>query len=368
MSSTSFQPDSLYVLNHCTKYLARSAQDFRHDYSIGGVRRPADNVAEAWRFPIVDAYAGGAPGLTEPDTFYGFNQVTLVWADGAGAPAPRAVSVVGSFGTLHTPTPLASVSWEGEPTRYRAISFAVPKGQHHRYKFMVDGVPNLDPVNPQVEMLDNGQLWSAFFTDEFTEPLVTERWELQLLYRLVSAITPFHSAEQENFLQRYYFSLDQATRADRYTGSYRIDSSVGEVNFIDNLLARAERQHLVDYKICLDQIDRVLRQRNPYTEPARMSVELYVELYNQMADDDVPGWDKSRYASPRYFLCLLRRHAVMGSFAHPRYGGNAGASGWGFLGERYPLGPQENGGNPATLFDWRRAIEAPLGRNPDYVA
>jgi hypothetical protein len=99
-----------------------------------------------------------------------------------------------------------------------------------------------------------------------------------------------------------------------------------------------------------------------------MSDELYVQLYDQMAANNVPGWDRSRYQDPQYFLYLLRRHAVTGAFSHPHYGGNTGASGWAFLAERYPLTVQENGGSPNTLFAWRRAVEAPLGTNPDYLA
>ena len=44
---------------------------------------------------------------------------------------------------------------------------------------------------------------------------------------------------------------------------YDMDVTVGAVNYIDNILAREESHHLIDYQICLEQIDRVLRQRNP---------------------------------------------------------------------------------------------------------
>lgn len=360
--------DDLYVLNHSTKYLARSVQDFRHNYGNPQLPKPADNIAEAWRFPLIDSYSGGAPLYDDPAEFYSLNTATFIWADTPGLAPPVSVGVIGTFTTLHTVSLLRRVQWEGEDTRYKTISFVIPKGQKHRYRFIVDGVPVNDPINPHVEVADNARVWSVFFTEEFTEPLVLEPWELQLLYRLVTTIAPFHTQDQENFLQRFYYSLDQATRANRYTGAYRLDDSVGEVNFIDNQLARAERQHLVDYKLCLDQIDRVLRQRNPYTEPARMSDELYVQLYDQMAANNVPGWDTSRYGNPQYFLYLLRRHTVTGAFSHPRHGGNAGGSGWAFLQERYPLSVQENAGSPDSLFKWRRSLEAPLGTNPDYLA
>ena len=92
-----------------------------------------------------------------------------------------------------------------------------------------------------------------------------------------------------------------------------MDNSVGEINYIDNILAREERHHLADYKTCLRQIDRILRTRNPYTEPTRMSRELYFALYDEMATDRVEGWDYELYGSPRYFLYLLRRHVVTGA-------------------------------------------------------
>ena len=110
-----------------------------------------------------------------------------------------------------------------------------------------------------------------------------------------------------------------------------MDTSVGEVNFIDNVLAREERHHLQDYKTCLRMIDRALRQRNPYTEPTKMSRNDYIGLYNDMASNTVAGWDYQVYSSPQYFLYLLRRHAVTGAFCHPKYGGNAGAAGWAYL-------------------------------------
>jgi hypothetical protein len=56
----------------------------------------------------------------------------------------------------------------------------------------------------------------------------------------------------------------------------------------------------------------------------------------------------------------LRRHAITGAFVHPRHGGNSGTAGWRYLESRYV----DSGGQ--TLFDWAKAIEAPLGRNVDY--
>jgi hypothetical protein len=91
-----------------------------------------------------------------------------------------------------------------------------------------------------------------------------ERWELDLLYRLSAEILPFQTADSTNFLARFYDYLDRTNRENLYANIYRLDDSVGEVNFIDNILAREERHRLVDYKICLRIIDRVLRQRSIY--------------------------------------------------------------------------------------------------------
>jgi hypothetical protein len=134
------------------------------------------------------------------------------------------------------------------------------------------------------------------------------------------------------------------------------------VNFIDKLLAKEENHHLLDYKICLQIIDGILRQRNPFIEPKFMSKQLYIDIYNEMASDSVNGWDKDIYSSPRYFLEILRRHTFTGAFAHPKYGGNAGASAWAFLAEKY-----KNQATGETLFNWRQALEVPLGTSKDYL-
>ena len=127
-------------------------------------------------------------------------------------------------------------------------------------------------------------------------------------------------------------NIERQSKDTQYARAYRLDQPIGVVNFIDKILAREESHRLSDYKICLELIDRVLRQRDPYEEPAQMPVSMYEDLYNQMAQDSgVQGWDYSRYGSPRYFLQLLRRHTYTGAFSHPKYGGNAGAAGWAYL-------------------------------------
>jgi hypothetical protein len=364
MAEYHFYKDHQDVLNYCSKYFARLNTDPRHTYGSPGAVAPRDLIAEAWRFPLVGTYGGGASALVDTD---GYNEVTFIYA-GADAQSPASVSVIGTFATLYDPIPLSRAMFEGEPSRYWSVTYAVPVGQVHRYRFLIDGAyPINDPVNPQEELLDNGVLWSRFFTDAFTSPLVMETWELDLLYRLSAEILPFQTGDDANFLNRFYDYLDRSDRDTLYANVYRMDSSVGEVNFIDNILAREERQHLVDYKTCLRIIDRVLRQRNPYTEPSRMSRDYYFDLYNDMASNKVAGWDYSAYSNPQYFLYLLRRHVVTGAFCHPKYGGNAGAAGWAYLEERYTSDPPAPSQNPVTLFNWRRSLEVPLGVNKDYL-
>ncbi len=332
--------DDQYVLNHCTKYLARDQGE----------------ISEAWRFPIIDGYSDGVNFVD----CYAHNEVTFVYDGRKGGP-PQSVSVIGTFGGLYEPLPLRPVLYLDEPTGYYTVTAVVPKGQIHTYKFIVDGNVVPDPVNPQRSTLDNGETWSRFFTHNCTQPINFERWESAILYRFTEHILPFRTKEGENFLKRHFFELDRKTRETKLTHAYRLDNSVGVVSFIDNLLAREESHRLSDYRICLNQIDKVLRQRNPFVEPDRMPRDMYVELYEQMATNNVTGWDYAQYSSPRFFLQLLRRHTLTGAFSHPKYGGNAAATGWAYLSERYvDLGTGE------TLFDWRRAIEAPIGTSAEY--
>ena len=218
-----------------------------------------------------------------------------------------------------------------------------------------------DPINPLTVELPTGRNWSGFFTDSCAENLVLEDWEQAILARLIEQVAPFRTKEGERFLDQFYTDLDNSTKQATFEHAYRFDNSVGEVAYIDNILAREERHRIVDYKICLSIINQVLQKRNPYTEPRLISKEVYNDLYTEMADDEVNGWDTSRYGSPRFFLNLLRRHACLGAFTHPKYGGNSAGVGWSYLESRYR--------NPdgSTLFDWRRAIESSLGTNADYL-
>lgn len=351
--------DDQYILNHCTRFLTRRNIDARHNFGQYDPADPRGRVCEAWRFPIIDIYAG-----TGGEDSYAFNRVTFVYGAQAGEAgnreSPAEVGVMGTFASLHEAIPLAPVRFLDEATGYFAVSIRVPKGRVYRYKFMVDGKATLDPVNPQQVREADGHAWSRFFTHLCTQPLSFESWELSILERLVDHIMPFRTREGQNFLQFFYNHLDQQQKEQQYAFSYRLDQSIGIVNFIDNLVAREERHHLIDYKICLDLIARIVRGRAPGIEPAKASKEIFIDLYGEMASGTVAGWDTSKYGNPAYFLQMLRRHAFTGAFSHPKYGGNAGALGWRYLADRF------RDANGATLFDWQRAIEEPLGVNPDY--
>ena len=343
--------DDVSVLNACAKYLARADDGPRHNFGQYADGDPRARICEAWRFPIVDSYYDGR----DQETSYAFNEVTFVhglpWLEPA-----REVGLVGSFGGLHTPVPLRRIP----DTPFFTRTLKIPKGQVHTYKFIVDGAATPDAINPQRVTLDNGREWSRFFTQLCSQPVSFERWELSLLDRLTAHILPFRTEEGENFLERFYFNADRQAKQTQYAHAYRLDQPVGVVNFIDKLLAREESHYLLDYKLCLGEIDRVLRTRNPVVEPWKQSREAFVELYDQLWAGSVPGWNHGSYGDPRHFLQLLRRHTFTGAFSHPKYGGNAGAAGWSYLEERCLTEDGE------TAFDWRRITEPPLGRDPVY--
>jgi hypothetical protein len=342
-----------YILSNCAKFLAREFQNARHNdgqFPEGDYR---SFIAEVWRFPIVDSWADGTHFVDD----YSLNSVTFIYPIPPNAPVPQSVSVIGTFGTLFEPVPMQQVL--GTP--YFVLTAVLPKSRVYTYKYLVDGVAVVDPVNPQRTTLDNGKVWSRFFTQLCTQPIVFEDWELSLVDRMTQRILPFHTDAGENFLRRYYNTLSASDRATQFARAYRLDEPVGVVNFIDKLLAREENHRLNDYRICLRQMDAVLRQRDPYAEPSDMPDQVYDDLYSEMAADQVPGWDRGAYESPSFFLKLLRRHAYEGAFSHPKYGGNVGAAGWAYLEERY-TDPTTG----ATLFNWRRIMEQPLGQSPDY--
>jgi hypothetical protein len=360
MSPLSFATNPQYALNFCTRYLARFNAEPRHAFTEADRTLPAGTILDAWRFPLVDTYGGGADAVADPQRFSFHNQVTFIFHATTQTP-PQTVGVIGTFHNLYDPVPLAPVLFAGSETPFWAVSFAIPKREVHRYRFVVDGVARNDPINPQTTVLPTGKTWSRFFTDACAENLVLEDWEQAILARLVEQMAPFRTREGERFLDQFYNYLDNSAKQTTFEHAYRFDQSVGEVAFIDNLLAREEHHRVIDYKICLSLINQVLRMRNPYSEPAVISKEIYNQLYDEMAADQVNGWDTSKYNSPLFFLNLLRRHACLGAFSHPKYGGNSAGAGWAYLGDTF------KNGDGTTLFDWREAMELPLGRNADYL-
>jgi hypothetical protein len=346
--------DDLYVLNFCTRFLARDDEGGRHDFGQFLPGDPRVDVCEAWRFPLVDSYFDGA----SVDLSYRYNRVTFVH-DGR-LDRPAAVEVVGTFGDLFDPIPLERVQFRGEDTGFWAVSVRVPKGRADRYLLSVDGRWDVDPINPQVVISENGRPWSRFFTEGCQLPLELSSRERELLGRLVAHLLPFRLPENSRFIKEVYNGLDRSAREQQFPLAYRLDEEVGVVNYIDKVLARSEQHHADDYHTCLAIIDALLRRRYGGLDPLVVPTDAFAELYDQMATNVVDGWDTGRYADPRYFLLLLRRHALTGAFTHPRTGGNSGAAGWVYLESRY----RDAAGD--TLFDWRRALEAPLGRNTDY--
>jgi hypothetical protein len=357
------EKDATYVLNHCTRFLARDNEDARHDYGQYEPGDPRATISEAWRFPVIDSYYDGK----DYQASHEFNIVTFVYVNRDGR-FGNDIGVTGTFMDLYAAVPLQQV----EDSVYWAATVVVPKGQWHLYRFVVGGRTFLDPVNPQRVTRQDGTQWSRFFTEYCTDILSFERWEVALLLRLTNYILPFRTVQEQRFLDIYYNGLDRQSKATQYARVYRLDQPVGVVNFIDKIVSRAENHRLLDYKICLELIDRVMRQRDPYEEPTQMSDAAYEGLYDSLAQDDgnkIAGWDYARYASPRFFLQLLRRHAYTGAFSHPKHGGNAGAVGWAYLAGNL-IDPQTgrlpDAKAPAPYFDWARAQEWPLGRNPEY--
>jgi hypothetical protein len=130
------------ILNLCAKHLAREQ----------------GQSAESWRFPLVEPHPE-----PDPDSGASRNAVTFVH-DARRSPAGE-VGVIGTFANLFEPIPLQPVRWEGEETGYRALTVLVSEGELHTYRFIVDGAAQLDAINPQRAQLDDGSVWSRFFTD-----------------------------------------------------------------------------------------------------------------------------------------------------------------------------------------------------------
>lgn len=336
-----------YLLNHCTKHLARDTTDSRHSYWGLYDGQARAGVSEPWRFPVIDAHDGAGVDASE------WNDVSFVYvAPREGAP-PESVAVVATCHFLYDPIPLEQI----DDSIFWSVTLKVRKGERHRYKLLVDGAALLDPLNPQTETLPTGDVWSSFFTWAYNQPVSFEPWETVLLDRLTRHILPFNSKEAQNFLQR-------GANEGSVGHLYRLDVSLGAVNFIDKIVAREERHHLYAYKTCLEMLDRILRARNPGKDLGFLPESQFVRVYNEMADSApalfADGWDASRYGNPSYFLWLLRRHTWTGAFAHPKYGGNPGGMAWAYLTERFTTDTGD------TAFFWRQAIEPPLGSSTEY--
>ncbi|QRM36047.1 gluconate 2-dehydrogenase subunit 3 family protein [Microvirga sp. VF16] len=341
-----------YIFNNCTKYLARDNSEPRHNYFgvFDGQRRAL--ISEAWRFPVIDAHSPASAAETDA---YEYNDVTFIYV----APDDEASSVelVASCASLTQPVRLNRVG----NSIYFAVTLKVHKAERHRYRFIVDGSSVLDPINPQIETLPTGDVWSRFFTWAYNEPISFERWEFTLLDRLTRHILQFNSDEAKNFQAR-------GNNEKNVANLYRLDISVGVANYIDKLVAREERHQLGAYKTCLEMLAEVLRRRHPGQDIETLKEEEFGKLYDEMADGNLvkniinDGWDPNRYNNPSYFLYLLRRHAWTGAFSHPKYGGNPGGMAWAYMQETY----KTNDNKSVTAFDWRRAIEPPLGTSTEY--
>jgi hypothetical protein len=351
-----------HVLDHTTRYLARDLSAWTSDtprHAYLGRTGPglSSGVSDAWRFPIVEPH--GDLGLTADERLR-WNEVTFLYVGEADA-LPDAHPEVIVLGLPFEGLREVRLLPVGD-SRFLAATVLLPVGRVYRYALRIGGMPQPDPINPQRRALANGEMLSEFFTDYCSTPLTFESWERMLLRRLVECVLPFQSSEQEQFERQPGGEPEDFPRLGLQ--EHVLDQSVGAVNFIDKLLARMERHRLADYRSCLLEIDRVLRQRFVYGDPGDAPKAFYTTLYAEMASNAVPGWNRAAYDSPAFFLRLFRRHVWTGSFAHPRYGGNGGwdthssssdrgADGWRWLAERYP-------------FAWEKALPAPLGTSTEY--
>ncbi len=343
------------IINYCTKYLARGVRLFSDSVASDSFNLTVNS--ENWRFPIVE------PALDEAGLTGSVNCVTLVWKANPGDPM-NSIKAIGSFIPWYESIELTPVQFEGADTLFYASQLMLPVGKSYFYRFLINGNEQMDPINPQVKILSNGRSWSYFFTDYFNSSEEFEEWEISLLYRLANQVVPFRSKDAQNFINRFYLTLTRPDEIHRMP-VYKLDESVGEVNFITNILAKDERHHLTDYKVCLNIIDQILRKRNPVSESWQSSDKLIEELYEQMASGNVPDWDYGRYANPTFFLGLVRRHTLTGAFSHPRHGGNIRGVGWNYLRDKYDI-KNDAAQVIGTDFNWQLALEKPTGIHEDY--
>ncbi len=338
-----------HIYDLTAKYLSRDVGDWslsegtvrRHDYFGVNGAGVSGRYCESWRFPVVEAH--GDRELT-PEQRLEWNEVTFIYKLSEALATPEVV-VAGLPNASVVNVPLQRV----EDSLYMARTVLLRAARVYRYALIVNGKVQPDPINPQRERLANGEEVSVFFTFGCFESVVLEKWELTLIKRITNHILPFNSREAELFQN----NPGGGPRKTLDPQLHKLDHAIGVANYIDKILAREERQHLPAYKSCLLQINRILRQRNPYLEPRDMPESMYETLYTEMSKGQVPGWKSDLYADPQYFLFLMRRHVWTGAFCHPKYGGNANSAGWHWLADQFP-------------FDYALCQEPPYGRDPAY--
>src|SRR3712207_1357400 len=117
MPVISKEPD--YVLNHCTKYLARDNTDIRHSYFGLFDTERRSRISEPWRSPVIDAHDG------PPDDRFDFNDVALVYALRAEEATAESIGRLAAWRGLHRPERMRQV---GESLVW-AVTLRVAKGQ-----------------------------------------------------------------------------------------------------------------------------------------------------------------------------------------------------------------------------------------------
>src|SRR3954453_16306203 len=264
MLATLVQKESDYVLNHCAKYLARANNDERHSFFGLDAGQERAAISEPWRFPLVDADDSGAADASE------WNHVTFIYRAPDNRPDISVALLTPCIGLFVT-APLNPVA----ESLYLALTFRVPKGQRHRYWFVVEGQSRIDAINPQTVTTPQGEIWSSFWTWNYNEPMNLERWEIALVERMTRALLPLQGRETRNLIER-------GLNDGNVLHFFRMDIPVGVANYIDNILAREERHHLGSYRLCLPMIDRVLRRRHPGVEPVNVSDPDYKALFDDM--------------------------------------------------------------------------------------
>ena len=287
-----------------------------------------------------------------------YNEVTFIYfSNDLTDNQDNAIFVVGNFDHLYASFQLKPVYFLNEKTEFYAITLKLPVARFFRYRLKKDNTFFNDPLNPLTITTDNGSEWSAFHTESYKAPLCFEEWEQKLLKRFISFILPLHTDEFKTFIKSHSGKFDNETKSL----VSRLDYDLGVTNFIDKLLARYEPHHLIRYKKCLVEMQRLLLEKNKTQEPEHMDDNCYEWLYETMKTPNSEHWRLKEINSVD-FLKTFRRHIITGALSHPRHGGNTNAIGWNFLESIL----SDNKGN--TYFNWHRALEKPLGNNEDYIA